>query len=550
MRVGLNTASLSDGLTSLSHVAAAFQEALSERHDLVLLPADYYNVSQAERAAMAYRLVESCDVIVSQPDPNLLDARMQLSSPVPLCMLLLGSLPRGFFALRPLIDTVRASDVMVANCTADVAIAENMFENACVRLLPFGYRERTFYPPTEEETAAMRARLRIPPAAPLVLYAGRATVEKNIHTVLKVFAQVHAAVPEAHLVLAGKVDDVPFAEFGVFPLHLKTSLHRMISRLGLAGRVHQAGGLGADDLRALYGAADVAVNFTLHHDENFGLGPVEAMACGTPVVGTRWGGLQDTIAHGEAGFQVSTVMSANGVKSSWWEAANRIVQLLRDPELRAAFGERGRRIARERYSAARHARLLDRIVDETVRRARSPSGPLRETEFTREFWATCAPHTGKLPPARRSPAAYELYRRLLAPYTGTAPGAIAPEAPLSPDQVVVLANAVSCNEDGSVAVNDPQFPFDVDVPAEAMGAVRAQIGRLLAEPVTTAGALVDGVDAPCARQALGWMLKAGLVMRAAPELDAIPPALAHRPGSTPLLSIRRVEHPADIIYVA
>ncbi|HEX6373942.1 MAG TPA: glycosyltransferase [Longimicrobium sp.] len=549
MRVGLNTASLSDGLTSLSHVAASFQEALSQRHELVMLPADYYAVSQADRAAMAYRLVESCDVIVSQPDPNLLDARTQLDAPVPLCMLLLGSLPRGFFALRPLIDTVRSSDLMVANCTADVRIAETMFENGCVRLLPFGYREGTFHPPTAEETAAMRARLRIPPAAPLVLYAGRGTVEKNVHTVLKVFSLVHAAIPEAHLVMAGKVDDVPFAEFGVFPLHLKTSIHRMISRLGLAGRVHQAGGLGADDLRALYGAADVTVNLTLHHDENFGLGPVESMACGTPVVGTRWGGLQDTIAHGEAGYQVSTVMTANGVKCSWWEAANRVVQLLRDPGLRASFGERGVRIARERYSAARHARLLDRIVDETVRRARSPSEPLRETEFTKEFWAACAPHTGRLPPARRSPAAYDLYRRLLAPYTGTAPGGIAPEAPLAADQVVVLANAVSWNPDGSLAVGDPQFPFDLTLPAEIAEVARLLLDRLLEDPVTTVAALLQGAEPARARQALAWMLQAGLVLRASPEMAALPPAVARGRATTPLLSIRRVEHPADIVYV-
>lgn len=548
MRVGLNTVILADGLQSVAQVAAGLQEALSA-HQVVLFPADYYTAPEGEREAMARRLLESCDVILSPPDPALLDVRARLGAPVPLCMLMMGNLPRGFFALRPLIDTFRAADTLVVNCTADVAIAENMFENACVRLLPFGYREQAFHPPSAQETAAMRARLGIPESAPVVVYAGRCTIEKNVHTVLKVFGIVHAALPDAHLVLAGRIENLRFAEFGVIPLQLETGLRRLIDRLGLARCVHQPGPLGPDDLRALYGAADVTVNLTLHHDENFGLGPVESMACGTPVVGTRWGGLKDTIADGEAGYQVSTAVTAHGVKSSWWEAANRIVQLLRDPGLRAAFGERAVRVARERFSPARHARVLGHLLDEAVQRARTVSGPLQVAEFTREYWAGCSPDAARLPPARRGPAAYAFYRRLIGPYAGTASGGVAPEQPISADQVVLLANAFSWNLDGSVAVGDPQFPFDVALPAEVAEAVRKQLDRLQADPVTTVEALVRGDDPARAREALAWMLKAGLVLRAAPHLAALAPALARGLATTPLLSIRRVEHPADVVYV-
>ena len=52
------------------------------------------------------------------------------------------------------------------------------------------------------------------------------------------------------------------------------------------------------EVREFYNIADVAINLTLHHDENFGLAQVEAMACGLPVVGSLWGGLKDTIRDG------------------------------------------------------------------------------------------------------------------------------------------------------------------------------------------------------------------------------------------------------------
>lgn len=199
---------VAEGLSCLDHIASTFQEVLAERHEVVLFPADYYTVAPAVRREMAERLVQSCDVILSQADGPLVGARARLDAPVPLCMLLMGSLPRGFSDLQWLDEYLRASDVLVANCSADVAIAAALVENACVRRLPFAYREQVFYPPSAREAAAMRDPLGIPADAPVVLYAGRHTLEKNVHTVLKVFAMVRAAVPDAHLVLAGPVTNV------------------------------------------------------------------------------------------------------------------------------------------------------------------------------------------------------------------------------------------------------------------------------------------------------------------------------------------------------
>jgi hypothetical protein len=75
--------------------------------------------------------------------------------------------------------------------------------------------------------------------------------------------------------------------------------------------------------------ADVFVNLTLHHDENFGFAQVEAMSAGLPVLGTAWGGLKDTIIDGKSGFLIDTWMSDYGVRFDLPRLVN-CLQLLRN----------------------------------------------------------------------------------------------------------------------------------------------------------------------------------------------------------------------------
>lgn len=550
MRVGFNAVSR-DTLTSMKFILKMFDRVLRERHEVVPFPDDYYETSPLQRRKMAEDLVRACDVILAPADPSLLHARETLNAPVAMCVMVLGHLPRGYFNVQGMVHQLRASDVLVANSRPDAAIARLLFENATVRVVPFAYDETRFYPPSDEEGASMRSRLAIPSRAPVVLYAGRCTVEKNVHTVLKVFAAVRAAVPDAHLVLAGPVEDSPFMQFGVYPLQLSDGVYRMIRRLGLSGRVHMPGPLRADDLRAAYGAADVVMNLTLNTDENFGLGQVEAMACGKPIVATRWGGLQDSIVHGETGYHVSTMLTGNGVRANWWEAANRVVQLLRDPERRAAFGARATEVAAARYSPPRMGQVLTEVLEDALFARRRVRELLRVTDFTRQLWATRWHNPHQPRPGRRGPEIYGFYRRLMTPYSGLTENTVPAGQPLAADQVVILANPVAWNPDGTLAVNDALFPCDVQVPSPLEDAVRAVLEALGREPVTTVGALADGAERPGdAREALAWMEEAGLVLRGDPRLDAIDPALAHEAGTTPVVSIHRVDFPADVVYVA
>ena len=143
-----------------------------------------------------------------------------------------------------------------------------------------------------------------------------------------------AGVPEAELVVAGgppadRLDGDREAR----------RLAGLATRLGVADRVQLRGRVGQRDLPALYRSADLVVCVPWY--EPFGIMPLEAMACGAPVVASAVGGLVDSVVDGVTGVHVAPrrpdllgpVLSA----------------LLADKAMRAALGAAGARRARRRY---------------------------------------------------------------------------------------------------------------------------------------------------------------------------------------------------------
>jgi glycosyltransferase involved in cell wall biosynthesis len=107
-----------------------------------------------------------------------------------------------------------------------------------------------------------------------LLFVGRIARSKGVDTVIRALP---ALPPAARLTIAGRGDP-----------RVSDELHALAASLGVADRVAWTD-VDREQLRALYTDADVVI-FPARWKEPFGLVPVEAMACGTPVVATGTGG--------------------------------------------------------------------------------------------------------------------------------------------------------------------------------------------------------------------------------------------------------------------
>jgi len=106
-------------------------------------------------------------------------------------------------------------------------------------------------------------------------------------------------------------------------------LRHLSADLGIADRVDFMGPVGHDKLPLYYNAADVCVVPSYY--ESFCLVALEAMACGTPVVASRVGGLSVTVRDGETGYLIPRPCPQ--------PFAERVAMLLADEELRRSFGK-------------------------------------------------------------------------------------------------------------------------------------------------------------------------------------------------------------------
>jgi len=114
-------------------------------------------------------------------------------------------------------------------------------------------------------------RLRLP--QPYILYVGTLEPRKNLPALVESYRRlVEAGAIKEHLVLAGKLG------WGY------EALLKQMHAPALRGKVHLAGYVDQQDLPAVYAGARLFVYPSLH--EGFGFPPLEAMACGVPVVST------------------------------------------------------------------------------------------------------------------------------------------------------------------------------------------------------------------------------------------------------------------------
>lgn len=193
-----------------------------------------------------------------------------------------------------------------------------------IAVVPCGVDTELFTPGDAEAARATLGRS----GDPLILYVGRLAPIKGLETLLDAIALLARRGRRVRLVVVGGDADEPQDGH-------EAGLRARITTLGIGDLVSFAGPQPQETLRTHYVAADVTV--LPSHYESFGMVALEAMACGSPVVASRVGGLTTTVRDGVTGFLV-----AEGDVSA---LAGRLETLLGDPDLRWRLGREGVRWA-------------------------------------------------------------------------------------------------------------------------------------------------------------------------------------------------------------
>ncbi|MBW3605105.1 MAG: glycosyltransferase [Actinobacteria bacterium] len=245
-----------------------------------------------------------------------------------------------------------SADRVIATCRDEVAelIALDA-DPAQIDVVPCGVDVDRFTPTGPRVPTRLAHR---------IVVLGRLVCRKGVDDVVRALAQLahdatadHRAVGRAtELVIAG----------GPPPDRLDTSgevrrLRGIATELGVADRVTFCGAVSHDDVPGLLRSADVVVCAPWY--EPFGIVPLEAMACGVPVVATAVGGMLDSVVHGRTGLHVPSHDPG--------AIASALRRLLTDTDLRRRMGRAGRRRATTHFGwpavAAETRRSYRRCLD-------------------------------------------------------------------------------------------------------------------------------------------------------------------------------------------
>jgi D-inositol-3-phosphate glycosyltransferase len=257
-------------------------------------------------------------------------------------------------------DLAASVDRVIATCHDEVAELVALGVSADrIDVVPCGVDVDHFTPRRAGDGAARAIGPARTHDAPRILTVSRLVPRKGIDTVVRALGRLagHAG-PVPELVVAGGPtaatldDDAEVAR-----------LRAIAAAEGVADRVHFVGRVSPAEMPGLLRSADIVACLPAY--EPFGLVPLEAMACGRPVVAARVGGLVDTVVDGHTGLHVPP-----GDADA---AARAIGSLLADPARAARLGRAGRARAEARYGWDRVAAATEAVYRDVLAARPAPS---------------------------------------------------------------------------------------------------------------------------------------------------------------------------------
>lgn len=215
------------------------------------------------------------------------------------------------------------------------------------KVIPPGVDTQIFQPKSER-SKNISLLPHIPIERPIILTIGR-LIEWKGHKYLIEALRMLDEDPMPHLLIGGE---------GA----LSKELEHQVEQTGLSGRVTFLGHIPNHLTPLYYSFADIYVQPSIvdsdGNTEGLGVTLLEAMACETPCVGSKTGGIPDIIIDGQNGFLIEP---ADPV-----QLVDKISILLRDKDLRIKMGKQGRRFVEDNYSWDAKAKNLLKIYHSLI----------------------------------------------------------------------------------------------------------------------------------------------------------------------------------------
>jgi D-inositol-3-phosphate glycosyltransferase len=253
-------------------------------------------------------------------------------------------------------NLMQDADRIIAECLQDQQDMEELYGAPSERIdvAPCGFDPDEFWPVTVDA----RQQLGFDQDEFIILQLGRMVPRKGVDNVIRALSILQGQYQvQARLVVVGgnaeRPDPVTTPELG--------RLMGLSQSLGIEQSITFTGQRQREQLRYYYSAANVFVTTPWY--EPFGITPVEAMACGTPVVGTAVGGIKTTVVDGETGYLVPP----NDPET----LAERLAWLHQHPQVAQRMGWAGMRRAYQNFTWRNVATQVANIYENAIESAAS-----------------------------------------------------------------------------------------------------------------------------------------------------------------------------------
>jgi len=270
------------------------------------------------------------------------------------------------------------ADRLIAECPQDRAdlIKYYKADPEKISIVPCGFNPDEFRP---YDRLAAREKLSLPVHEKILLQLGRMVPRKGVDNVIRALGRLRADERKIRLVVVGGNSDQPdpslTPEIG--------RLQQVAREEGIAHRVQFVGRKDRLVLPFYYAAADLFITTPWY--EPFGITPLEAMACGIPVVGSRTGGVKYSIAEGKTGFLVPPKDPDS--------LARKISQLLDNPLLAEKMGRNGIRRVHKLFTWKKISQQIADVYELVEKQVRKEQLLRHRSSWEKEFFSLHAAGT-------------------------------------------------------------------------------------------------------------------------------------------------------------